>query len=488
MLYFIIIIIAITIFILTKNLKNIYYILFSLSLLALSIILFSNIMYILRISTFTYSHFEGAAVYTYLMHLPLTISDIKTMLNIALSIFVCLSSILFLHDIKYAAHKVRDLTMASVFVVCSLFVLLVLQSPDFFEGLYIRQNISGQSSIINAHFIVSFLTYTIFLFCFVPIIKLLYQLCITKIIYKKKLLTWLIFVSTASYISFFIVLFCLPISNIFTKSDIYAFSGWSDKNITSYTFWISSVCFIIAVSFILLVQMDVLNNKIFKQHNLRDKSIIYANDIRNVFHSYKNVLFSIKTIAEKAAAIYGKPEGLALLTTIKSQAENFSQKVGNFLDIYNKVDVEYAYTDIRLCVSDAINIVHIPDNIQINFDILSDRLFFFGDYELMREVFVNLLSNSVDAINKKKDIRGIIKIVVWDEPPWLCISLTDNGIGIDHKIKEKIFRPLYSTKGTINNLGLGLSYAQNVIKAHSGYINFKSIPEKKTEFQIILPL
>ena len=234
--------------------------------------------------------------------------------------------------------------------------------------------------------------------------------------------------------------------------------------------------------------MDVLNNKIFKQHNLRDKSIIYANDIRNVFHSYKNVLFSIKTIAEKAAAIYGKPEGLALLTTIKSQAENFSQKVGNFLDIYNKVDVEYAYTDIRLCVSDAINIVHIPDNIQINFDILSDRLFFFGDYELMREVFVNLLSNSVDAINKKKDIRGIIKIVVWDEPPWLCISLTDNGIGIDHKIKEKIFRPLYSTKGTINNLGLGLSYAQNVIKAHSGYINFKSIPEKKTEFQIILPL
>jgi signal transduction histidine kinase len=102
----------------------------------------------------------------------------------------------------------------------------------------------------------------------------------------------------------------------------------------------------------------------------------------------------------------------------------------------------------------------------------------------LNQVFMNLLSNAVDAIEDKGKI--FITTSVLDE--FVQISIKDTGQGIPENIMEKIFDPFYTTKGVGKGTGLGLSISQSIIEKHNGSIKVKSEKGKGTEFIISLPV
>ncbi len=67
------------------------------------------------------------------------------------------------------------------------------------------------------------------------------------------------------------------------------------------------------------------------------------------------------------------------------------------------------------------------------------------------------------------------------------ISVKDNGPGIPKKILDKIFQPFFTTKPTGQGTGLGLSLSYDIVKAHGGEINVKTLENEGTEFTIMLP-
>ncbi|MFL0252218.1 sensor histidine kinase [Clostridium neuense] len=105
---------------------------------------------------------------------------------------------------------------------------------------------------------------------------------------------------------------------------------------------------------------------------------------------------------------------------------------------------------------------------------------------ILLSILNNLVSNSVEAINKK----GSIKISAKKEAGFLQFKLSDNGPGIPNKKLELIFKPGYTTKydnAGKPSTGIGLSYVREIINSLNGSLNLQST-EKETIFTIKLPL
>ena len=111
----------------------------------------------------------------------------------------------------------------------------------------------------------------------------------------------------------------------------------------------------------------------------------------------------------------------------------------------------------------------------------------YGDFNCLQEMFFNLVSNAAEALEQHGADDKNLCVRVWTENPWVCVSIKDNGGGIDKKIIGSIFKPFCSTKRSFTNWGLGLAYVKTVAEAHLGYVDVES-KGNSTEFQVLLPI
>ena len=102
----------------------------------------------------------------------------------------------------------------------------------------------------------------------------------------------------------------------------------------------------------------------------------------------------------------------------------------------------------------------------------------------LNQVFVNILANSLQAI----DDKGYIKIKTSKSNDKIMIRISDNGRGIREEDLKNIFDPGFTTKGVGAGTGIGLSISHNIIKNHKGEIKVRSETGKGTEFTVILPV
>ena len=102
----------------------------------------------------------------------------------------------------------------------------------------------------------------------------------------------------------------------------------------------------------------------------------------------------------------------------------------------------------------------------------------------INQVFVNLISNAIDAI----DGKGVIHIKTWADQSHAYISIADSGAGIPEERLSKIFEPFFTTKDIGKGTGLGLAISHGIIENHQGTIEVKSEMGKGTVFVIQLPI
>ena len=105
-----------------------------------------------------------------------------------------------------------------------------------------------------------------------------------------------------------------------------------------------------------------------------------------------------------------------------------------------------------------------------------------GSKDMFVQIFLNLFSNSIDAVEK----GGLIKVNCNEDKQKVIIDVTDNGKGIPREDLTRIFEPFYSTSGEAAGRGIGLSITKKMVVAHGGTI--KAIPKKEggTTFRIII--
>lgn len=111
----------------------------------------------------------------------------------------------------------------------------------------------------------------------------------------------------------------------------------------------------------------------------------------------------------------------------------------------------------------------------------------YGDADMMRQVWINSLSNAV-KYTQKNDVSKIDVTSIKDENE-VRYSVTDNGAGFDMEYSDKIFgifQRMHSAS-EFEGTGVGLALAKNIIERHGGAINFDSEVDKGTTFYFTLP-
>jgi signal transduction histidine kinase len=112
------------------------------------------------------------------------------------------------------------------------------------------------------------------------------------------------------------------------------------------------------------------------------------------------------------------------------------------------------------------------------------------DTDEMRQVFSNLIKNSMDAIDTviEKRKQGLISIHTFTQEDHIRIRIRDNGAGIKTEDQQQLFQSDFSTKG-VQGTGLGLGICRRFVREASGELNLvASVPGEYTEFEITLPL
>ena len=109
-------------------------------------------------------------------------------------------------------------------------------------------------------------------------------------------------------------------------------------------------------------------------------------------------------------------------------------------------------------------------------------------------VVLNLLTNAFYVVNEKKQsnkngYEPTVTLTTKKNGNLVTISVKDNGNGIPKHVLEKIFQPFFTTKPTGQGTGLGLSMSYDIItKGHGGELKVNTVPNKGTEFIIVLPV
>lgn len=101
------------------------------------------------------------------------------------------------------------------------------------------------------------------------------------------------------------------------------------------------------------------------------------------------------------------------------------------------------------------------------------------------QVIFNLLNNSFDAIKDFQNHKWI-QLEIYEKDKFVCLVVSDNGTGIDPKIRDKIFHPFFTTKEVGAGAGLGLSSSLGIIEANHGELTLKHDSENTT-FVLTLP-
>lgn len=226
-----------------------------------------------------------------------------------------------------------------------------------------------------------------------------------------------------------------------------------------------------------IINLHLSAKELEQEKQIRDSLFKITHEIKNPIAVCKSYLdmFDIKNKDHER-----------YIPIVKEEIDKTLLLLQDFLAM-NKIKIQKEILDCSLLLEDIVSQfepVMKSKNIKFNYEIIDDEVYIEGDYNRLNQVFINLIKNSIEAIdeNKKSEISIFTKL----ESDQIIITIYDNGIGISEDELEKIKEAFYTTKK--NGTGLGVSLSCEIINAHSGTINFISKKYEWTEVEISLPI
>jgi len=233
------------------------------------------------------------------------------------------------------------------------------------------------------------------------------------------------------------------------------------------------------------IVIDITERKLMEERLLKAERLAAMGETAAmVGHDLRNPLQGIAT----AAYVLKQQIGSTMNETSREMLEliekdvRYSDRIVNDLLEYSKeIHLELAESTPRSIARDALLFVNLPKNIIIH-DLTQDEPRVKVDVEEVRRLFLNLIENAIESMPE----GGELKIESKESNNALRIIFTDTGTGIPENVRDKLWRPLVTTKA--KGMGLGLAICKRIVEAHAGSISVESTVGKGTSFTVTLPI
>lgn len=250
---------------------------------------------------------------------------------------------------------------------------------------------------------------------------------------------------------------------------------------------------------VLLIIISLLINAIMFQLFIKNQKIIDLNDtledlerekkikesLFHLNHEIKNPLAVVNGYLEMVDRTDSLEKKEKYRDIIKKEIKRSITIINDFSKLGKISKIEKEPLDISLIFEDIIYILSPlakKNNGIINYN-CDDEFYIEGDYDRLKQVFINIIKNAIES--KDKDYI-IIDINIKKLKSSYKISIIDNGKGMNSEILSHMEETFYSTKQ--NGTGVGLAYVKKIIELHKGKITYKSKEKKGTKVVVNLPL
>ncbi|MDR1437296.1 MAG: histidine kinase [Candidatus Symbiothrix sp.] len=207
-------------------------------------------------------------------------------------------------------------------------------------------------------------------------------------------------------------------------------------------------------------------------------------------HEIRNPLTSVKSAIQYVQDDIPDPKKQKIIKSALSEVNRINEILSGLLSFSRQNDPVKREFDLALMIDQTLQLIrntHIKKQIEFITQLEKSALPIVADRDQLKQVVMNIILNSIDAI---PEVGGIIRIETQlsmiEEITCYIITLTDNGTGMDEEQLEKIFDPFYTTKETGTGLGLSISYG--IIHRHGGNIEIHNSPGGGARVEIQLPV
>lgn len=250
-----------------------------------------------------------------------------------------------------------------------------------------------------------------------------------------------------------------------------------------------------------VIARDITEWKTFQEELIRvDRLAEVGRTVSGTVHEINNPLAVINEISGWMGVVVSDSEGLneddradlktsiAKLMEQATRCRNIARQMLGFVRDTGPAGDSF---DLHELLKNSVSFIF-PElkskDVEVLFDLMEGPLQMHSEPRMLEQVFVNLLTNAIHAIDEKGEGAGRIQISTRLEETSVVISFADDGTGIAPKDQKNIFELFYTTKPSGKGTGLGLPICRNIIHKLGGAIHVESTFWKGATFVVRIPL
>lgn len=212
-------------------------------------------------------------------------------------------------------------------------------------------------------------------------------------------------------------------------------------------------------------------------------------ELRKITHEINNVLTLINSSMQIIESSHPEVHNFKYWNTTMGDIQYLINLMSEISALNNGAKLSLTPVDITQIMNNIIDsfnsyISKLEAKISFKFDIRNTIPNILADATKLKQVFINLIKNSCEAVEHSDS--PTINITMFNDNGWINIIISDNGCGISPEQLDTIFSPLVSYKP--NGNGLGLSISKKIVEAHGGSISVTSAVNEGTSFFVKLPV